>query len=121
MNKPSSDDLTTPVSELKDMVRQFVHERDWKQFHAPKNISMALAIEAAELMEHFQWISVAASRDIKDSPDKLALVADELADVLCYAMALANELDFDIATIMQSKMVKNRKKYPPDKFYGQFE
>jgi NTP pyrophosphatase (non-canonical NTP hydrolase) len=69
-------DQTTTVAELRDVVQRFVDERDWKQFHAPKNLSMALAIEAAELMEHFQWISVPASRTAPEEPDKLQAVSE---------------------------------------------
>ena len=79
------------------MVREFVAERDWQQFHAPKNISMAMAIEAAELMEHFQWIDVDQSRKEALDDQKLADVGEELADVLCYALAIANELGLDVA------------------------
>jgi len=116
---PNSDHETT-VQSLREMVRQFVDERDWQQFHAPKNLSMALAIEAAELMEHFQWITPDESRDIANQPDRLSAVAEELADVLCYAMAIANELDIDFATAMQDKMVKNRQKYPTAEYRGRY-
>src|SRR5262245_57335698 len=97
-------DQTTTVSELRDLLRVFVHERDWEQFHAPKNLSMALAIEAAELMEHFQWISVEASRTLRDDPEKLTAVGEELADVVCYALALANELNLDLSDAVRAKM-----------------
>ena len=76
----SSDDTSSSVAELRKLVADFVAQRDWSQFHAPKNISMALAIEAAELMEHFQWISPEASREIPHDPDTLAalrLACDE--------------------------------------------
>ncbi|MEW4451401.1 nucleotide pyrophosphohydrolase [Bremerella sp. JC817] len=114
-----SDDPSTPVGQLRDMVSHFVAERDWRQFHAPKNISMALAIEAAELMEHFQWITVEASR-AEMEPDKRAAIGEEIADVMCYAMALCNEMNFDIATLMREKMKKNVLKYPADEFRGRY-
>lgn len=120
MNAEQTDDATT-VRQLRDLVEEFVDQRDWHQFHTPKNISMSLAVEAAELMEHFQWITGEESRKIVDQPEKKSEVADELADVLCYAMAVANELDIDIATAMHQKMVKNRQKYPAEKFKGRFE
>ncbi len=94
------------------MVRQFVDDRNWQQFHTPKNISMALAIEAAELMEHFQWLTIPESLAVVDDPQRLSDVGEELADVICYAMALANVLDLDIADTMRSKMKKNEAKYP---------
>ncbi len=114
-------DSQTTVSDLRQMVRQFVDQRNWRQFHAPKNISMALAIEAAELMEHFQWMTVPQSRAVAEDPERLADVGEELADVICYAMALANELDIDIASTMRAKMKKNASKYPVEKFHGRYE
>src|SRR5438105_7246090 len=105
-------DASTTVAELREVVRRFVEERDWRQFHSPKNLSMSLAIEAAELMEHFQWIDIAESRRIGDDPAKLAEVRDEIADVLCYLLAVANELDIDLTSAMTDKMVKNAAKYP---------
>jgi NTP pyrophosphatase (non-canonical NTP hydrolase) len=118
-NVPMSDQNTT-IAALRDLVRRFVDERDWHQFHSPKNLSMALAIEAAELMEHFQWITTDASRSIHERPEKLAEVRDELADVLCYALALANELDIDVGTAMRDKMVKNERKYPATEYRGRY-
>jgi NTP pyrophosphatase (non-canonical NTP hydrolase) len=113
-------DSTTPVQLLKDLMRTFVAERDWRQFHSPKNLSMSLAIEAAELMEHFQWIDVAASREVKQDPAKLAAIGEELADVICYSLALANELGLDISEVVQNKMVKNAVKYPAAEFRGRY-
>lgn len=114
-------DQETPVAELREMVRVFVAERDWRQFHTPKNISMALAIEAAELMEHFQWLTPEQSQAVARHDKDLAAVAEELADVVCYALALANELEIDVASAMRMKMEKNRKKYPADKYRGKYK
>jgi len=114
-----SDDQTT-IAELRELVRAFVDERDWRQFHAPKNLSMSLAIEAAELMEHFQWISGEASRELANDPAKVAAAGEELADVLCYALALANELGLDVSEAVQAKMVKNRQKYPAQEYRGRY-
>ena len=114
-----SDDQTT-IAELRELVRAFVDERDWRQFHAPKNLSMSLAIEAAELMEHFQWISGEASRELANDPAKVAAAGEELADVLCYALALANELGLDVSEAVQAKMVKNRQKYPAAEYRGRY-
>ena len=113
-------DSTTTVAQLREVIRQFVDERDWQQFHAPKNLSMALAIEAAELMEHFQWISVEASRQMRDDPEKRAAAGEELADVIGYALALANELGLDVSETMQAKMRKNIEKYPVDEIKGRY-
>ena len=114
-------DSSTSVADLRKIVREFVDERDWEKFHAPKNISMAMAIEAAELMEHFQWISVEDSRAIGTDEAKLAAVGEELADVLCYGLALANTLGIDVSETMRKKMEKNRAKYPVERYRGTFE
>ena len=113
-------DHDTTIESLRDLVRRFVEERDWRQFHSPKNLSMSLAIEAAELMEHFQWIDIAESRQMADDPQKLAAIREELADVLCYALALANELDIDLATAVGEKMNKNAIKYPAAEYRGRY-
>ena len=113
-------DNETNVAKLKILVRDFVHARDWRQFHTPKNISMSMAIEAAELMEHFQWLTAEQSRELANQPDSLAEVADELADVLCYALAMANELGIDVASAVENKMAKNVRKYPADQYRGRF-
>ena len=113
-------DTSTTVEELKQLVHRFVAERDWEQFHAPKNLSMALAIEAAELMEHFQWIDLQASHAIADDPEKLAAVGEELADVFAYSLALADVLGIDIADTVRTKMVKNIEKYPADEYRGRY-
>lgn len=110
-------DETTTVQQLREMIDEFVSQRDWHRFHAPKNLSMALAIEAAELMEHFQWLDVEQSRSDHAALDREA-IADELADVVCYALALTNSLQMDLATAMRRKMEKNRRKYPADEYFG---
>jgi len=114
-----SDSITT-VAQLRELISDFVDERDWQQFHSPKNISMALAIEAAELMEHFQWIDVDASRRLSEDNKRLADVGEELADVVSYALAMANALGLDVSRIVQAKMVKNADKYPADEFRGRY-
>ena len=86
-------DAETTIDQLRQVVDRFVAERDWHQFHTPKNLAMSLAIEAAELMEHFQWITTEASREVGNNPVKKEAICDELADVLCYVCAIANELD----------------------------
>lgn len=117
MSRPA--DETTTLAELRNVVHTFVSERNWQQFHSPKNLSMALSIEAAELMEHFQWLTPEESRKLED-PAKLAEVRDEVADVLCYTLAIANELDIDVTEALLAKMVKNRRKYPVDEYRGRF-
>jgi NTP pyrophosphatase (non-canonical NTP hydrolase) len=113
-------DAQTTVARLRELVEDFVARRDWHQFHTPKNLAMSLAIEAAELMEHFQWLTPEQSRAVTGQPEKLAEVCDELADVLCYALAMANELGIDLSSAIQSKLVKNEQKYPAEEFRGRF-
>ncbi len=117
--EPFNDSAVT-VERLRSMVAEFVDARDWRQFHSPKNLTMALAIEAAELMEHFQWVTPQASREIADDAEKLAAVGEEMADVLCYLLAIANELDLDISSTMAAKMKKNILKYPAEEFRGRY-
>lgn len=113
-------DQTTTVADLRQAVQRFVDQRDWRQFHSPKNLSMGIAIEAAELMEHFQWLGEEASRDIRNSPDDLQQVSEELADIICYALSFANTLDIDVSSALRDKLVKNAEKYPADRFRGRF-
>jgi NTP pyrophosphatase (non-canonical NTP hydrolase) len=116
---PLSDKQTT-VATLRAVVAEFVAERDWRQFHTPKNLSMSLAIEAAELMEHFQWLTPRESRELAGDAGKLSEVADEVSDILCYALALANELGIDVAAAFDRKMSANRKKYPANEYRGRY-
>ncbi len=109
------------MQDLKDLVQQFVTERDWEQFHTPKNLAMALAIEAAEIMEHFQWLTSDQSIDMNKSHVATQAVGEEIADVVCYALALANVLKLDLARAMFDKMAKNRLKYPADTFKGRYK
>lgn len=113
-------DATTTVAELRDLVRRFVDERDWVQFHTPKNLAMSAAIEAAELMEHFQWLTPEASLNVTSNPGEKDAVGEELADVVCYLLALANSLGLDVADCVERKMAKNAVKYPADKFRGRY-
>ena len=97
-------------------VRRFAAERDWDQFHSPKNLAMALSVEAAELLEHFQWLSDAESAAL--SPETRSKVSEELADVLLYLVRLADKLDVDLAAAASEKLKVNAAKYPADKARG---
>jgi NTP pyrophosphatase (non-canonical NTP hydrolase) len=96
---------------LRDALRTFAEARDWRQFHAPKNLAMALIVEAAELVEHFQWLTPEQSRALP--PETLTAVRDEVADTLIYLVELADALDIDLITAARVKMAKNAIKYPP--------
>lgn len=113
-------DTETTVHQLRELVQHFVSARDWHQFHSPKNLSMALAIEAAELMEHFQWLTIEDSRAMRGRLDDVSAVGEELADVVCYALAIANELEIDVSDAMREKMKKNELKYPADQYRGRY-
>jgi NTP pyrophosphatase (non-canonical NTP hydrolase) len=113
-------DSTTTVAELRAGMAGFVHEREWEQFHSPKNLAMALAAEAAELMEHFLWIDNDASRATMDEPARRDEVADELADVAGVIFALCNALDLDLSDAVSRKMAKNILKYPVEKCRGRY-
>ena len=113
-------DAETSIDQLRQLVADFVAARDWQTFHSPKNISMALAIEAAELMEHFQWVTIDASRELPRDPAKRHEIGEELADVICYSLAMANTLGLDVATIVREKMKRNEAKYPVDRYRGRF-
>ena len=106
----------TQLDELRDVVRVFVAERGWDRHHNPKNLSMALAVEAAEVLEHFQWCSEAES--FRLPAEKREAVAHELSDVLMGVLRVADLLEIDLANAFAEKMVLNRLKYPPDKVQG---
>ena len=113
-------DKETTVDTLKIFVENFVKERDWSQFHSPKNISMALAIEASELMDIFKWDT---GKDAKEKMFKgisRQEAIDELADIIIYAIAFANRNNIDISSAIEQKMKKNEKKYPVDRYKGHF-
>ncbi|HAF43937.1 MAG TPA: nucleotide pyrophosphohydrolase [Gallionellaceae bacterium] len=101
---------------IKKQVREFVQERDWDQFHSPKNLSMALIVEAAEMVEHFQWLTEEQSSNLP--PEKLAEVEQELADIQVYLISLAEKLKLDIIAAVDKKLVLNAAKYPADQVRG---
>lgn len=114
------DDRRTPLATLRELVAQFVRERAWEPFHTPKNLVMALAVEAAELMEHFQWLTPEQAEHIADDPTARQAVAEEMADVLCYLLALSGRLHIDLSSAVAQKMEKNAKKYPAEVYRGYF-
>lgn len=101
---------------LRETLRQFAAERDWDQFHSPKNLASALAVEAGELLEHFQWLTEEQSRHL--SAEALAKVTDELADVFVYLIRVADKLDVDLLSAAKNKIIKNAQKYPADRARG---
>ena len=114
-------DQTTTLSDLRRRVQDFVIARDWAQFHNPKDLSVSLCIEAAELLEEFQWLNPDEVEESCSDAKARARVAGELADVLIYGFSLANALDLDIATAVTEKLAASAAKYPADRFQGRFK
>jgi len=104
------------LEELRDLVREFVQERDWDQFHTPKNLAVSLCIEASELLEPFQWLTVGDTEEL--GATKIERVREEIADVLIYLIRLADKLDVDLAEAVHHKLTHNRSKYPAEKVKG---
>ena len=116
-SKDFMDDKVT-VASLKELVKKFVQERDWEQFHSPKNVSMGLAIEAAELMELFLYSDEQDS--YKRVVDKRQDIEDELADVLHWVLIFSYRNDIDLSSALENKLKKNAQKYPVEKSKGNY-
>lgn len=104
------------MKELIEKIRKFAEERDWEQFHSPKNLSMALAVEASEILEYFQWLTEEQSRNL--NPEILKKVKEEVGDVQIYLVRLADRLGFSPLEAAEEKLKKNQEKYPIDKAKG---
>jgi dCTP diphosphatase len=113
------DDRTT-VGQLRQAVAAFVDARDWQPFHSPKNLSMSIAIEAAELMERFQWLTTEEAQTAVEDFDNQATVADELADIIIYCLSLSNALNLDVSAAVVGKLETNEHRYPANEFRGRF-
>ena len=110
-----ADDHVTML-EMRERVARFVHEREWEPFHTPKDLAIALSIEASELLERFLWRSDAAAGGLT-GPDREA-IADELADVFIYGLSFADAMAFDLSDSILTKIAKDETKYPVDRFRG---
>jgi NTP pyrophosphatase (non-canonical NTP hydrolase) len=104
------------LTQLRDALREFAAERDWDKFHSPKNLAAALSVEAAELLERFQWLTEDESRAL--APAELARVREEMADVLNYLVRLADKLDVNLLDAAREKITLNAQKYPVEKARG---
>jgi len=104
------------MDQLIEAVQAFAHERDWDQFHTPKNLVMALSVEASELLEHFQWLTNEQSDQL--TPEQLSEVQDEMGDVLIYLIRLSDRLGVDLVTAASEKLEKAKIKYPADQVRG---
>jgi NTP pyrophosphatase (non-canonical NTP hydrolase) len=104
------------LADLAQRLRDFAAERDWEQFHSPKNLAMALTVEAAELLEQFQWLTETESA--APTAARRARIEAELADVLIYLVRLADRLDVDLPAAVNEKIELNRRRYPPERVRG---
>jgi len=111
-------DYDTTLADLRQRVAEFVAARDWQKYHVPKNLSVAIAVEAAELMEHFQWLTHEQAAVAMQEEAKRASVAEELADVLIYGLSLANALDLDVSEAVLGKLERNEQRFPAEEWRG---
>lgn len=100
------------VGELRVAVADFVVARNWQPYHTPKHLAMSIAIETAELMEHFQWLDAADSRAAVADEQRRAAVADELADILIYCLSFANSAEIDVSSAIRAKLARNEERFP---------
>ncbi|MCH7702773.1 MAG: nucleotide pyrophosphohydrolase [Planctomycetes bacterium] len=115
------DDEHTTVATLRRMMADFVAQREWEPFHDPKNLAASIAIEAAELMEHFQWLRSDQLEGVQKDPKALGEIREELADITAYVLSFANAMGIDLSSALADKMAKNDKKYPVERFRGRFD
>ena len=108
--------MSNDLHAIRDSVRTFVDERDWDQFHTPKNLACALSVEVAELLEHFQWLQAGEREELGEA--KLEQVRHEMADVMVYLVRIADKLGVDLGAAVVEKMALNRAKYPADLVRG---
>jgi NTP pyrophosphatase (non-canonical NTP hydrolase) len=113
-------DSSTTLATLREAVQRFAEERAWEPFHSPKNLAMGMAVETAELMEHFLWVDCGESRRTADDPHRREQIADEMADVACYLLNLANVLGIDLSDAILAKIAKNAIKYPVEPYRGRW-
>jgi len=113
-------DSTTTIDKIKEKIAHFVDEREWGPSHSPKNLSMSITIEAAELMELFQWMDVEEARSKSALPELRQKIEEEIADIAIYILSMCNALKLDLSACIASKVEKNSKKYPADEYRGKW-
>lgn len=111
-------DSRTKVGDLRKEVDDFVSARDWNGYHTPKNLAISIAIEAAEIMEHFQWLSLDEATDLAADPSAQAEISEELADVLIYCFSFANATGIDISAAVRAKLARNEQRFPVETVAG---
>ena len=113
-------DESVTVTDLRKVVAEFIAARDWQSYHDAKNLAMSIAIEAAELMERFQWVRTDELPAVLASGAERAMIEDEVADIACYLLSFVNALDIDLSTAVRAKIAKNEQKYPVERFHGRY-
>ncbi len=113
-------DQSTTLAEMRAWLARFVAEREWQSYHDPKNLAMSVAIEAAELMEHFQWVRSDELATLASDPARREAIGEEIADVACYLLSLCNAMQLDLSDAVKRKIAKNATKYPIEKFKGRY-
>jgi dCTP diphosphatase len=116
MNKSTAGREDLGLDDLRSTISAFIQERDWEQFHSPKNLAMALSVEVAEIVEHFQWLTEEDSKNLP--PEKLAEVREEIGDVMIYLTELADKLGIDPVEAAKAKTTINGQKYPAELVKG---
>jgi len=111
-------DRNTVIEELKEKLRVFVEERNWEKYHNPKNLAESICIEAAELLEIFQWRNLEETREWRFDTNMREKVSEELADVIIYSLNMANAMEIDVASAVLNKIALNEKKYPVERYFG---
>ena len=114
-------DSNATFDEIKKLINDFDDERDWHQYHHPKELAISISLESAELLEHFQWVDKQPIESIKSDIKLMEKIRDELADVIVYSLNFANQLDIDVSSAIISKLEKNAKKYPVELAKGKSE
>lgn len=113
-----SSDENTSISELRKEVACFIRERDWEQYHNPKDLAVSISIESAELLEKFQWKDGEEIRSLVENEKELGEIREEVADIVIYSLSLSNRLNFDLSQAILEKLEKNKRKYPVEKAKG---
>ena len=118
MVKNVQNDTDTTVEQLKGRVREFVHDRTWERYHNPKDVAESICIEAAELLELFQWVCADEALSWRQDPSKMKCIQEELADIVIYGLSMANTMKIDVTAAILKKLKIDEVKYPVDKFLG---
>jgi NTP pyrophosphatase (non-canonical NTP hydrolase) len=113
-------DKQTTIAELTALMNDFIAERAWEPFHDAKNLSASIAIEAAELMEHFQWLRTDQLPALRGDSLAMEAIREEIADVFAYVLSFASRMNIDLSAALESKMKKNAQRYPVEEFHGRF-